>query len=30
MNFWFLQNAETAVKMADRLDSLISKDYHLE
>jgi hypothetical protein len=30
MNFWFLQNAEIAVKMAGHLDSLISKEYHLE
>jgi hypothetical protein len=30
MNYWFLQNAETAVKMAGRLDSLINKEYHLK
>jgi hypothetical protein len=30
MNFWFLQNADVAVKMAGSLDSLISKEYHLE
>ena len=29
MNYWFLQNAETAVAMAGGLDSLISKEYHL-
>jgi hypothetical protein len=30
MNSWFLQNAETAVTMAGRLDSLINKEYHLK
>ena len=30
MNYWFLQNAETAVEMASRLDSLITKEYHLK
>ena len=30
MNSWFIQNAETAVKTAASLDSLIKKEYHLD
>ena len=30
MNSWFLPNAEAAVNMAGRLDSLINKEYHLK
>ena len=29
-NFWFLQNVETAVAMAVKLDSTIQKEYHLK
>jgi len=29
-NYWFLQNVQTSVKMAVRLDSLIKKEYHLK
>jgi hypothetical protein len=29
-NYWFLQNVQSAVKMAVRLDSLIKTEYHLK
>ena len=29
-NYWFLQNVQSAVKMAVSLDSLIKKEYHLK